>query len=213
VTETAWSSWAEHHLRNNWRSAVQDALSTVPKARWHPNGFVVFRLGEVYGGAFAGSHRVHIWPGEIARRALPGHPTIHSHDWELQSLVLSGEYADVIFETSSEGPAHVVHSVRYGETEGDSIQPTSATVHLIRRERRAIEVRSCHHMDVGVPHETLVPVGETVVTYVMMGPRQADGMMLAAERPFRTTNFRRPLLSTGEQHHVSRTLRGVLGAP
>jgi len=54
------------------------------RIEWHPNGFIVFRLDEAQDGTFTGSHRVHIWPGKIVRRALPRHPTIHSHDGEMQ---------------------------------------------------------------------------------------------------------------------------------
>ncbi|GAA2160967.1 hypothetical protein FHX52_3222 [Humibacillus xanthopallidus] len=210
MTDTTWSSWAERHLHNNWRSAIREALNNVSSARWHPNGFIVFRLGDVRDGVFTGSHRVHIWPGEIARRDLPGHPTIHSHDWELQSLVLNGQYADVIFGRSSEAPALVAHAVQYGGADGDSIEPTGDNVQLVRQELRTVEAGTCHHMDAGVPHETLVPDDETVVTYVMMGPRQTGGMMLAAESPFNATHFKRPGLTPDEERSASATLARVL---
>ena len=72
VDNNAWALRAEEYLRRNWRTAVQRALDSVSSGKWHPNGFIVFRLGEVQDDTFTGSHRVHIWPGGIARRGLPG---------------------------------------------------------------------------------------------------------------------------------------------
>ncbi len=116
------------------------------------------RLGDVKSGGCQGSHRIHIWPGAIKRHEMSGHPTIHSHDWELQSLVLGGRYTDVIFEYSEQAPALLAHVVQYGGEAGDSITPTGDNVRLERRAVRTVSRGQCHHMDIGVPHETLIPV-------------------------------------------------------
>lgn len=210
MTASSWASWAEGHLRAHWRQAVESALSNSKSARWHPNGFMVFRLDEVSEGDLRGSRRVHIWPGGVERKEMPGHPTIHSHDWELQSLVLAGKYSDVIFEISTDAPALLTHAVKYDAETGDSIEPTGDGIRLVQREVRDVHAGDCHHMDVGVPHETLVPMSETVVTHVMMGPRHVDGMMLAGEAAFTAKSFTRPALSDVEQDYARKTLSALL---
>ena len=212
MKDDSWASWAEARLRRDWPTAVEMSIADMEIARWHPNGFVVFRLGEVVDGRFGGSHRLHVWPGGIPRQSLPGHPTIHSHDWELQSLVLQGTYVDVIFEQADIGPdalALLSHIVKYDSEVGDSIRPTEDTMRLSRRESRAVEKGGSHHMDIGVFHETVGPASETVVTYVMMGPRQETGMMLLGREPFAMTSFRRPALSQTEREHIESVLLAI----
>lgn len=211
----SWSAWAECFLRARWQQGVEQALENLSLARWHPNGFIVFRLGDVTyqpdDTTYSGSHRIHIWPAEITRRSVPGHPRIHSHDWELMSLSLTGEYRDVIYtEESNNAPLLFTHDVKYGGTHGDSITPSGHRIRLARTQFRTVNRGTCHHMDIGIPHETLVSDLQLVVTYVMMGARQRHGMMLAAEEPFTMTNFHRQFLNDSEQSYAERTLINLL---
>ena len=213
MSTPTWASWAEDFLRANWRNAVSSALTDTSIARWHPTGFIVFRLGEVRGDGYEGSHRVHVWPGGIERRLMAGHPSIHSHDWELQSLALSGEYVDDIFRTSTDEEPLLAHHVQYGGAAGDTIAPTGEAVRLIRHDRRIIPPGTCHHMLIGVPHETLIADAQTVVTYVMMSPRQPEGMVLLGGAAFSAAGFQRPGLTEDEQAYAAKTLSSVLEDP
>lgn len=147
------------------------------------------------------------------RRAMPGHPVIHSHNWELQSLVLLGQYADIIYGMTPDAPPLIVHDVVYGDDAGDSIFPTERVTHLGAQEVRKVQAGSCHHMEVAVPHETLVGERGTVVTYVMMGPRAAAGTMLAKGEPFAVAAFRRLALDDSECEYAQQVLRRLLDQP
>ena len=83
-------------------------------ATWHPNGFVVFRLGTL--ADFAKAHpnidstwltnenannmlRLHVWPKE-RREYFPDHPRTHCHSFLLTSKILAGKYRDDMLVTS-----------------------------------------------------------------------------------------------------------------
>jgi hypothetical protein len=69
-------------------------ISDIPST-WHPYGFLVTRLGSVGLKTF----RLHIWPETPYKRQSPDWP-IHSHPWEMQSLILHGQLVNCLYSVS-----------------------------------------------------------------------------------------------------------------
>jgi hypothetical protein len=147
--------------------------------RWHPNGFVVFRIGDA---GRLGQLRLHVWP-EGDRRGVAEHPEIHSHNWDLASLVLAGTYVDDLYAFDDDAERFYAHAVSY-DGGGDSLTPTGERVGLRRNTRREVAAGSFHFIPAGMPHRTHIEPGKLVVTLVVMGPLRPLAMVVAGPAPF-----------------------------
>src|ERR1017187_10377478 len=92
----SFSTEAEVVLRANAQRVLARFLSEPRQGRWHPNGFAVFHIGDAKG---LGEMRLHVWP-RGKRVGLVGQPAIHSHPWDLCSLVVAGCYRDTLYRAT-----------------------------------------------------------------------------------------------------------------
>jgi len=83
-------------------------LSETHQPLWHPLGFVSCLIKKEDGSH---SVRVHYWPNGERRVKNPDWP-IHTHSYELSSLVLSGTVRDIQY-SSVIGTDYSLYSVRY----------------------------------------------------------------------------------------------------
>ena len=168
---------------NDWfRSATQalidirnDALRRVlnsefDSARWHPNGFAVFRLGE----ETLGRIRLHVWP--TTRRVLvDNHPRVHCHDWDLASLILAGSYSESLIELShSVARQQRVYHFDYTAEGLDRFVETTDLVSIREGPQTESPPETFHYIPAGNFHITHVPSDTFAATLVMMSPPVRD---------------------------------------
>jgi hypothetical protein len=173
-----WDADARKYLAQHRKRAVRAAAESKD-VRWHPNGFVVFRIGDA---GSLGQLRLHVWP-KGDRRGVAGHPEIHSHNWDLASLVLAGTYTDELYAFDDDAEHFHAHAVSY-DGGGDSLTPTGDQVGMRRDATREVAQGSFHFIPAGVPHRTRIDPGDLVVTLVVMGPLRPLEMVVAGPAPF-----------------------------
>ncbi len=186
--------YSEEFLKNCRNEVLQSFMSNPPAGKWHPNGFAVFYIRDIEN---IGKLRLHVWPKGI-RIALDGQPKIHSHPWDLCSLVIAGVYQDTIYE-----------SVRYEEfsperqqefrlkfgspMEGDQLKLVDAWHTIIESRRRKISQGNCHCLSAGVLHSTNIPIDEFVITIMLSGLNaNFEKLMLIGDRHFGERSYVRP---------------------
>jgi hypothetical protein len=125
-------------------------LSCTCVPLWHPLGFVSCLVRSEL-DHFA--VRVHYWPKNERRPKRPDWP-IHTHVYDLSSLVLMGRVRDVQFREKT-GLEHAVYSVSY---DGDDSAISDTGQHL------SIEAQIDDYHSVG--EEYFVPKGTFHCTYV-----------------------------------------------
>lgn len=86
-----------------------DQPELLDTASWHPEGFMVFRLGKVLG---FGEARLHVWPKGLRRREIRGlgqlgpnefDGAIHNHAWHIASYIFEG-YRDEVLDVGIANP-------------------------------------------------------------------------------------------------------------
>ncbi|WP_124853465.1 hypothetical protein [Micromonospora arida] len=189
-------------LKKERAGAITQVLSGTIAGRWHPTGFAVFHLGDL--GAEQ-KLRLHIWLAGH-RPTLANHPHIHSHHWELDSLVLAGTYTDILFQIDTEnGMPYFLHEY----ADGHSVTPRGV-VKLRQVAHRTVHTGKFHHIPIGVLHETRVPADASVATLVIMGKPQQVDMMLAGGTRFKVDHHIRPTLTAGEMEQARYTLAAAM---
>lgn len=150
---------AEQTLRRNRDKAIDRVLSGKTEARWHPTGFAVFHLCDLGAGQRL---RLHVWPYGN-RPIVSGHPPIHSHHWDLHSMVLAGTYVDILYEDDQlEGDPYFLHEYAYSP-DGDSVSPTGTT-RLRESGRRSVRTGEFHSIPAGALHQTVITEDASVCT-------------------------------------------------
>jgi hypothetical protein len=192
---------AEQFLRSHFRDLVSSWLSADVEGAWHPNGFAVFHLRAE---PDLGDLRLHVWP--TARRvALEGQPAIHSHPWDLCSLVLVGRYDDILYDANEVAPGEVspLRRVQRFELElgapgrGDRVYPVDRWYVPAVRERRAIEAGEVHYLPAGQLHQATVPTAAFVSTLLLTSaPRKA--VQLLGDGSFGDRTYVRPPVSASD---------------
>ena len=84
-----------HSIRQPLINILDNLLVSEITSTWHPYGFLVTRLGSIDSKTF----RLHIWPETPYTRQNPDWP-IHSHPWEMQSLILHGHLTNCLYHVS-----------------------------------------------------------------------------------------------------------------
>lgn len=191
-------------LQANAQRVIERILVGDVPARWHPTGFLVFHLGSL---SESWRLRLHVWPTGI-RQVLRGHPSIHSHNWELASLVLSGTYSDLLYSPDASGRLYTVHDAQSDEQGGTDIWPVG-TARLTELSKRSVEAGSAHTIPAGQLHQTVVPTRDAVATLVMMGPvSEAASMLLLGDR-FVVSGHRRPCMTMKERDAAFAVLSAI----
>jgi hypothetical protein len=152
------------------RAVLSECARTVVPL-YHPLGFVSCVLPSPENGIIL---RVHYWPKEGRREKAPGWP-VHTHNFRLSSFVMSGEIRNRNYvEIDGPGPGleRNVYKVEY-EGEHSRIVDTGR---VLRVEVGSDSIHSAgmgYCVERGVFHESVVPVGEMVVTLACLTEKSA----------------------------------------
>ncbi len=150
-------------------------LASTAQPLWHPLGFVscVIRNKEKQN-----TTRVHYWPKNERRCKNPDWP-IHTHAYDLSSLVLEGGVRDIQYRQKA-GSKYAIYSVSYvghdsSITRSDQYTSIETLVDKFR------EVGEEYSVPMGAFHQTLVPIDEMAVTLVVLSNfGNADPLVLGA---------------------------------
>ena len=150
------------------------ALEVVPL--WHPLGFVSCVVDE-YPGLYV--RRVHYWPPGERRVKNPDWP-IHTHSYDLESLVLSGNVRDTQYRVSP-GDQWCVYSVNYYQG-GSEIVRTSECVSAIVEVDALRHAGERYQVPRGVFHQSQVAHDQAAVTVVLLSNHGADAPKVLGTR-------------------------------
>jgi hypothetical protein len=172
----------------------------------------IFHLATVEG---LGEMRLHVWPRGM-RVSLSGQPAIHSHPWELCSLVIAGCYRDIIFrvkefDTDRAGRLQGF-AVKFGsKDEGDRVCPVAAWYDVTVDEERTIMEGGFHQMSAGVLHATQIPLDTFVATLLITNKVQdLSKLLLLGDGCFGEKSYVRPIVSVEELDHMGADLINAL---
>jgi len=158
-----------HYLQAHSRQVVSNVLSRPNSfpALWHPYGFAVFRLKEE---TDLGHVRLHIWP-EGRRRAIPGHPPIHCHDWDLGSIVLGGIYKETLYDVKivKSDFSHYLIEVVPTIPSIDGFRGTELRTAVSEKTTNSYEPGEMHFIRSGAFHATNVPLHQFAATLAVTG--------------------------------------------
>jgi hypothetical protein len=187
----------------SWQGIL--AAARTCQARWHPNGFIIFHLGSA--DPEMAALRMHLWPsGERAVR--PWGPRIHAHGWHLASLVVVGEYYDILYmsqATADEQPGWMslnLHSPENGPDETDIVRSLDQTVCLREDKQRRVTAGESHDVPAGVFHDTTIAANQLVVTLMTQSARLGLGPSLLAGPERVNASYRRPELEEPQRHDL-----------
>lgn len=195
-------------LRTRARSALLRFLSDPGEGKWHPNGFAVFHLGDLEG---LGRLRLHLWPRGL-RIALEGQPAIHSHPWDLCSLVIAGCYRDTLYrvrEFDVDGPGRLRgFDVRFGRSgEGDTVYPLERWYEVAVSDERTIMEGNSHQVAAGVLHESPIPLDSFVATLLITSEVvDMSKLLLIGDGKFGQRLYARPTVSVEQLEYMKTDL-------
>lgn len=135
-------------------------LASVHEPLWHPLGFVSCVIRDEPGRSVV---RVHCWPKDERRPKRPDWP-IHTHVYDLSSLVLAGRVRDLQYGTKS-GDEYAIYSVSY-EKDGSAISSTGRDTSLILQADHYHSTGEEYFVPAGSFHQTYVPQDESAITLV-----------------------------------------------
>ena len=205
---------AEEAVAHEVTSVLSDIRSgEIGEGIWHPNGFATFQR---YFEPGLGLVRLHVWPQNV-RRAVPRHPEIHSHAFNVYSRVLVGTYIENLYAVSpmlreSAGPS--VYEVDVlGPDKPDLLFDTGATADLTLVDTRTVPEGSWHDVAAGAFHSTVIPDGALCATLCVLGEHQ-DGVVtrLVGLTGFDVAPRSRPHLTARERDLVLQQLRPLADA-
>jgi hypothetical protein len=161
------------------RLGLLTSLSTVP-ARWHPNGFAVFQLGDL---GTLGRLRLHIWPTALPRpRAQDS--SVHSHAWNLCSLVVGGRYSETLYDHSSEpsSGASMVNSfnIAYAD-DPDRLEP-GPTLWLRQLTTESYARGEFHTVAAGRFHRTVIAQDQFAATLLITSSNVTPFVSVVSEQ-------------------------------
>lgn len=162
-------------------------LSGKIEGRWHPNGFVIFRLGNFQSPEYLsrnvdhglntsetstlGQLRLHVWP-RGHRVTAANHPPTHSHSWWLCSKILAGKYTDTVFPRINIPVAsdtrYVKYAVEYKNENEADIVPTEDEVFIRTGPTRSRNVGEFHLMAPDHFHQNEIENESMCVTLLIM---------------------------------------------
>lgn len=143
-----------------WVRANISSLSNEVQPLWHPLGFVSCIVStDVSGNVF----RLHYWPQNERRPKKPDWP-IHTHLFDLSSLVLAGSIRDKQYRTIA-GTQFQPFEVEY-VGEDSSIRQSGDTVDILAISESELLPHSCYSVASGVFHESYVQMETEAATLV-----------------------------------------------
>lgn len=185
---------------------IEEGFASVAsvEASWHPSGFAVFTLDEQHE---LGTLRLHIWPSghRITRQ---DNAPIHTHVWHLCSLVLTGTYAETLYEVAPDAEAGTerYHSATIDYLRDRNALAESGTTSL----RAALSSRHLsgdfHSVPADVPHETHIDGQAFVATLLITSPPASLHASMFSPRAISADSYVRPLLTSDEKSTLLRSL-------
>jgi len=167
-----------------WALRVLADPEACPRAVLHPLGFLCFPLKRGRGVGVC----VHVW---LPRRAefAPALATtsIHSHSWDLLSLVLLGRMGNELVDAATSGEAEATHRVyEIRSVRGaDEVVPTSRCVRSSRREIRYAGPGEVYQLAGGEFHTSVVEDAGCVATVLLADSRGGVDRSLGPVEPGR----------------------------
>lgn len=158
-------------LRENF-----SVLAASCQPLWHPLGFVSCVIRDEPRCLVV---RVHYWPKHERRTKNPDWP-IHTHVYDLSSLVLMGRVRDVQYREKS-GSEYAVYSVSYKDADS-SIGRTDRDLSIELSVDQYHVAGEQYFVPVGSFHQTMVPSDETALTLVALSSFQ-DKVPLVLGQP------------------------------
>ena len=130
--------------------AVAELVGEIPTTK-HPLGFMHFELTSIVGRAPSERVRLHLWSQET-REWQDRLGTIHSHTWELNSLVLLGGLKDTVYEAVENGAGkYRAVEVTYGPS-GPESKPTGDLFELRGASVREVTASHAYRLPAGTLH-------------------------------------------------------------
>jgi hypothetical protein len=202
------SQWLRSELEQKLVGVLERAQETG--AQWHPNGFAMWNLTQ---RDVIGRMRLHIWPDEN-RVVRAWGPKIHRHAWHLASLVICGEYEDVLFEDSDSMPADsqdwrevVPYKVEIAESQRN-ILPLEQSMFIRVSEARKIPAGRFHFIPADVFHQTTVQDKAFTSTLIVQSPMTSDAGVAIEEGRHPARTHGRESVSVHDAKNMLQQLRG-----
>lgn len=177
-------------LSDDGHALIRQAAALEP--HWHPNGFVVFELGEVARGRL----RLHLWP-DSDRHLRDEVEHVHTHPWDLCSKVLIGTYRERMLEpthsTALDALAFSKARIDYA-LDRNTLRPTGREflrpTHVV-----TASAGEFHEVPAGTAHQTLIPKNEFVATLLVTSPLRRDDVTVYTTGPLPAPNHVREPVS------------------
>jgi hypothetical protein len=169
-----------------------EKFSSEKQPLWHPLGFASCVLGTSDLGV---KFRVHYWPPYERRTKNPDWP-IHTHSYDLSSLVLQGQIEDIQYEVSEEGE-DFLYAVSYSG-EDSEIKKTSRRVRVISQSSFERISGDQYSVDRGVFHQSKVKFDKEAITFVALSNWSNEAPLVLGENgdqkyPYERIDFDREL--------------------
>lgn len=149
-------------LQVDYLRAHFSEISSTCHPLWHPLGFVSCLVPSEECNY---TTRVHYWPKFGRRYKDPNWP-IHTHAYDLSSCILEGRVRDLQYQ-AERGGDYAVYSVSYsGEDSNLVLTDQRRSIKKLVDEVR--EVGDEYSIPVGTFHQTVVPIGESAITLVVL---------------------------------------------
>lgn len=125
----------------------------IPKARWHPSGFLFMKLTDVFDGK---ELRFHFWPVNLSGKPVHTFPRIHKHNWHLTSHVLCGSIINTSYaiQKNSRGQSRLYEAKL--NSEGNSIRTFLCRCDTKIESQETIPAGKTYRMDRSQFHTTKV---------------------------------------------------------
>lgn len=152
-----------------------DDFSVKPQPLWHPLGFVSCIIHKSENGDAV---RVHYWPEGDRRTKNPDWP-IHTHSYNLRSLILYGSLKDIKYKVS-DGHDSTVYEVRYSGDNSEILR----TDRSLKIDGKVVSERNAGDTyDVlrGVFHQSQVAINSIAVTLVVISEIANDVPLVLGE--------------------------------
>lgn len=162
---------AERDLASMADGGMADVINRAREVpvTWHPNGFVVFELGQ----RALGLLRLHIWPrGERPMRNDQAH--IHTHVWDLCSRVLAGVYSERLYEVGADGEGVECDVADVDYARDRNTLMVRGKVVLSPVSTVTVGPSEVHTVRAGVAHETVIPPGRFTATLLLTSMPRTD---------------------------------------
>ena len=200
VFDRSFAERAEQYLRKNVDAVIEQFSRGAWEGTWHPNGFAVFHVANV---EELGHVRLHVWARGI-RVKLDAQPEVHSHPWDLCSLVISGTYMDTLYRAEQRdqaGPGLFRgYDVKLGTAgEGDELVAREGWYATDVVDQRVVKCGEVHVIPAGALHATTVDVTGFAATLLMTSDQvDRSRLVLIGGGEFDTNPYIRPVVTENE---------------